>query len=72
MSDLVIARAEILEQMNEYVINECTDEQWYRWIRVVPDKPSFEELIEIAEDEELWLMACRLIGTFESERDIYG
>ena len=53
--DIITLRANIMGGMNEY-IKELGDEVIYmKWIMVFPDECDEDELMEMAEDEEVWL-----------------
>lgn len=55
MSDIVVARAEILEKMNKYIL-DLGDEDIldFWWQNGIPNGATFEDLLEYAEDENLW------------------
>ena len=53
--DIITLRANIMGGMNEY-IKELGDEEIYmKWIMVFPDECDEDELMEMAEDEKIWL-----------------
>lgn len=53
--DTITLRANIMGGMNEY-IKDLGDETIYmKWIMVFPDCCQEDELMEMAEDEEIWL-----------------
>lgn len=55
ISEITMLRANIMGGMNEY-IKELGDEVIYmKWICIFPDGATEEDLIEIAEDEGIWL-----------------
>jgi hypothetical protein len=57
---MIILRANILGGMNTYVIENCSeDTQEYWGIYGVPDGANEDDLIEIAEDNELWVGCCK-------------
>ena len=56
-------RKGLLVQMHEYISFHIADEDAYeRWISIVPDEPTEEDLEFIADDDELWTMACTTFG----------
>ena len=55
MNETIMLRANIMGGMNEY-IKELGDEIiWMKWICIFPDGATEEDLIEMAEDEDIWL-----------------
>ena len=70
--EMKILRANIIGGMNEYIKAQGDDDLWDVWIRVFPDECSEEELMEMAEDDIIWLevienfaYCCRLVGAIE-------
>lgn len=62
MSEMTTLKMNLLGGMNEY-IKEMGDESiWMRWIMLVPDECTEDDLQFIAEDEELWTDTCKLFG----------
>lgn len=62
MSDLIVARAEILEKMNKYILDLGDEDIFdYWWQFGVPDSATFEDLLEYAEDDNNWK---QIIWTF--------
>lgn len=58
--ELIILRANILGGMNSYITENCSEyiqEYWNIW--GVPDGADEDDLIEIAEDNELWVGCCK-------------
>ena len=54
-NDTILLRANLMGGMNEY-IKEIGDEEIYDlWVQVFPDECDEETLMEIAEDDEIWL-----------------
>lgn len=61
-------RVRFLKQMCDYIQLHIADEDAYaHWIDVVPDEPKEEDFIEIAEDDELWVLACTTFGKIANE-----
>lgn len=59
---------EILYQMNEYAKTTFPDDLFYdRWCTVVPDEASIEDIEDIIQDEELWVLACQMFGNICKE-----
>lgn len=68
MNETKILKMNLLGGMNDYICNELGDEEaWGRWISLVPDACTEEDLEFIAEDDELWTMACELFGRLVKE-----
>ena len=62
MTDIVL-KMNLLGGMNDYICNELGDEEaWMRWINIVPDQCTEEDLEYIASDKMLWVDACLLFG----------
>lgn len=63
-SEFLTLRANLLGGMNDYILNVIGDdnitEVWQT--EAVPDECSEDELIEIADDDELWGSICYLFG----------
>jgi hypothetical protein len=69
MSEIVILRANILGGMNEYITTRGDEDIIENWLQVFPDGADEDDLMEIAEDESLWLeviqcfaRCCRSMG----------
>lgn len=55
MSDLIVTRAEILEQMDKYVRDLGDEDILDFWLQEgIPDGATFDDLLEYAGDENLW------------------
>ena len=54
-NEMKILRANIMGGMNEYIKEIGDDDIWDIWITVFPDECSEEELIEMAENNIIWL-----------------
>ena len=70
--EMKVLRANIMGGMNDYIKELGDDDLWDVWIRVFPDECSEEELMEMAEDDIIWLevienfaYCCRLAGAIE-------
>jgi len=55
MNEITMLRANLMGGMNEYIKELGDEEIWEHWITVFPDECSEDELMEIAEDEDLWI-----------------
>lgn len=53
-------RIKILSAMHELVINLNNENAYYSWIYIVPDGADMEDIIDIAEDDELYADAVEL------------
>ena len=54
---------EILYQMNEYAKDNFPDDFYYDgWCMIIPDEASTEDIEEVAQDEQLWILACQTFG----------
>lgn len=45
-------QAKLVKKMHKYVINSGDEELYMRWIYLVPDEPSDQDFIDIADDPE--------------------
>jgi hypothetical protein len=71
MSESLMLKANILGGMNSYIIDEIGDDDIYdKWIQVVPDECSEDDLFDIAMDAELWIDAVNLFA--ELVKESYG
>lgn len=76
MKELVRMRVEMLKQMNDYVLKEISDESAHmRWLMVaIPDAPTEDDYLDIAEDDEEWVDICdyfgKLVMGYESKRTV--
>lgn len=68
--EMKILRMNLLGGMDDYICNHLGyEEACENWYRIVPQGHT-EYLLEfIAEDEELWVMACDLFGQLVKEYD---
>lgn len=61
--NLIDARANLVEQMTEYLRTKVDDENAYMsWINLVPDEATKEDFVDIASDDELWIDCCKKFG----------
>jgi hypothetical protein len=69
--ELVAARAEMLDGMNNYILERIGDEEIFNiwFMGGVPDGATMDDLLEIAKDDELWTdciecfaKCCRVAG----------
>ena len=54
-NEMKILRANIMGGMNEYIKELGDDDLWDIWIEVFPDECSEDELMEMAENDSIWL-----------------
>ena len=54
-NEMKILRANIMGGMNEYIKELGDDDLWEIWIEVFPDECSEDELMEMAENDSIWL-----------------
>lgn len=64
MSKLTEIRVDFLKQFNHYVWNVLQDEEIidYWLTEGIPDYFNYEDLVEIAEDDEEWRFICEVFG----------
>lgn len=55
MNETIMLRANIMGGMNEYIRDLGDEVIWMKWICIFPDGATEEDLMEMAEDEEIWL-----------------
>lgn len=72
MTEIVMLKANLMGDMNEYMKEKADDNVWQMWISVMPDEVDEDTLIEMAEDDEIWLdvvnkfaRCCRCLGLIE-------
>lgn len=71
MSESLMLKVNLLGGMNSYIIDEIGDDDIYdKWIQVVPDECSEDDLFDIATDAELWIDAVNLFA--ELVKESYG
>ena len=70
--EMKILRANIMGGMNEYIKELGDDNLWELWIEIFPDECSEEELMEMAENYNIWIdiierfaYCCRVAGMIE-------
>lgn len=64
-----LARFEMIKAMNT-LVKYLNDESFYdRWNVIIPDQADGDELLECAEDEELFRNACYEFREFFHEND---
>ncbi len=54
-NEMTLLRANIMGGMNEYIKEIGDDDLWDLWIEVFPDECSEDELMEMAENNDIWL-----------------
>ena len=60
--EMTVLKANMLGGMHEYIRHLNDEDAYDRWILIVPDEPTENDLISIAEDEGLWKDTCSLFG----------
>ena len=72
MDEMVMLKANLMGGMNEYLKELADDDVWAMWISVFPDECDEDTLMEMAEDDEIWLdvvnkfaRCCRCLGIIE-------
>lgn len=55
MNETIMLRANIMGGMNEYIRDLGDEVIWMKWICIFPDGATEEDLMEMAEDEDIWL-----------------
>ena len=53
-NEMKMLKANIMGGMNEYIKEQGDDDMWELWIEVFPDECSEEELMEMAENDQIW------------------
>ena len=71
-NEMKMLRANIMGGMNEYIKELGDDNLWDIWIEVFPDECSEDELIEMAESNNIWedviscfAYCCKITGIIE-------
>lgn len=54
MNETIMLKANIMGGMNEYIRDLGDEVIWMKWICIFPDGATEEDLMEMAEDEEIW------------------
>lgn len=72
MNEMTMLKANLMGGMNEYLKELADEDVWQMWITVMPDEVDEETLIEMAEDDEIWLdvvnrftRCCRCLGVIK-------
>lgn len=72
MNNITLLRANLMGGMNEYIKEKADDLVWDAWTQVFPDECDEDILMEIAEDDEIWLdvinrfaFCCRRLGIID-------
>lgn len=60
----IALRVEFLKQMNKYILENIYDETVHMmWLMVaIPDAPTEDDYLDIAEDDEEWADICEYFG----------
>lgn len=60
----IALRVDFLKQMNKYVLEHIYDESAHMgWLMVaIPDAPTEDDYLDIAEDDEEWVGICQYFG----------
>ena len=60
----IALRVDFLKQMNNYILEHIYDESahmgWLTW--AIPDAPTEDDFLDIAEDDEEWAGVCSYFG----------
>jgi len=70
----IALRVDFLKQMNKYVLEHIYDEEAHiGWLMLaIPDAPTEDDFLEIAEDDEEWADICeyfgKLVMIYETDR----
>lgn len=67
----IALRIQFLKQMNDYVLKHIYDEEAHmRWLMVaIPDAPTEDDFLDIAEDDEEWVEICIYFGELLKKYD---
>jgi hypothetical protein len=57
----------LMKAMHTVVCALNNEDAYYEWIEIVPDEASNDDLIDIAEDDWLFMDACRTFRSIISE-----
>ncbi len=60
MIDNTVLKMNILGGMNEFILREGDEDVYAKWIEVVPDCCTEEDLEFIANDKAIWVEVCEL------------
>lgn len=72
----IALRVQFLKQMNDYVLKHIYDEEAHMgWLMMaIPDAPTEDDFLDIAEDDEEWINICdyfgKLVMIYETDRMI--
>ena len=55
MNETIMLKANLMGGMNEYIRDLGDEVIWMKWICIFPDGATEEDLMEMAEDEDIWL-----------------
>ena len=58
---------QVIKTMNTIIYSMNNEDAWLDWINVVPDQADDNDLDDIANDDELMNIACRLFTQIISE-----
>ena len=60
----IALRVDFLKQMNQYILEHIYDETVHMmWLMVaIPDAPTEDDYLDIAEDDEEWADICEYFG----------
>lgn len=67
----IALRVDFLKQMNTYVLEHIYDESAHMgWLMVaIPDAPTEDDFLDIAEDDEEWVEICIYFGELLKKYD---
>lgn len=64
--EMVTLKMNLLGGMNSYIEEIGDEDVTARWLEIMPDEATEDDLRSIAEDEELWKIACSTFGRITS------
>ena len=65
----MLERYKLMKAMNTIVRTMNNEDAYYEWINIVPDEADDNELMDIAQDDELFADSC---NAFKSIMQAYG
>lgn len=71
-TEMTALRRNLIGGMHEYVKHLNDEDAYFWWIETVPDECDITELIEIADDKEMFIDVCNLFGKIVKRYGKYG
>ena len=65
----MLERYKLMKAMHTIVRTMNNEDAYYEWINIVPDEADDNELMDIAQDDELFADSC---NAFKSIMQVYG